>query len=151
MIPFILTIFYLLFIVGPIGTFIHETGHAIAARIVKADQIQLSIGLGRKIKDFSIGYVQIKIHLLFFLGGFVQSERRQPYQLLEKISIAFFGPLHNIIYAVLFYYINLYVERELIQLLFLFNLWLAIMNMIPFKIKGRRSDGYTILKILTEH
>lgn len=150
MIENLLVIGYLLFIVAPVGTLIHETGHAIGAGIVKADHVQLSIGLGKKIKSFSLKNFHITIHLLFFLGGFVKSNREPTYQPMEWLTISAFGPLHNIFYAIFFYYISVYFQSDYVRLLFLFNLWLAMVNIIPFKIRGKQSDGYTILQVLTK-
>lgn len=139
---------YLLLIVAPIGTIIHEVGHLIGAKIVKSDQISLSIGLGKRIGSLSFKNVQVNIHLLFFLGGYVSNKREKPYQLLEMICIIGAGPLHNAIYATIFYLISSVFYNQYIHILFLFNLWLAIINFIPFKIKDKQSDGYTILSLL---
>lgn len=139
---------FLLFVVAPIGTIVHESGHAIGAKLVKADTINLSIGLGKEIGTFSFKNLRMTVHLFFFLGGFVQSNRKPAYRSLEIICITAFGSVNNGIFAILFYLLNGIYYNQYIQILFLFNLWLAIVNMIPFKLKGKQSDGYMILKTL---
>lgn len=139
---------YLLFIVAPIGTIIHEVGHLIGAKIVKSDQISLSIGLGKRIGSFSFQNIQVNIHLLFFLGGCVNNRRDKPYQLLEMLCIIGAGPIHNAIYAIFFYLLSSVFYNQYIHILSLFNLWLAIINIIPFKMKDKQSDGYIMLSLL---
>ena len=141
-------ILYLLLIVAPIGTIIHETGHLIGAIIVKADRISISIGLGKKIGTYSFRNVTINIHTLFFLGGYVQSQRKASYETSEVVWITIFGPINNAVFAMIFYFMNEIYVHPYIQILFLFNLWLAVVNIIPFKIRGKQSDGYMILKAI---
>ncbi|HLS60396.1 MAG TPA: M50 family metallopeptidase [Virgibacillus sp.] len=139
---------FTLFIVAPIGTFIHESGHMLGAKFVKADCIKLSIGLGKEIGTICFKNVHITIHALFFLGGFVQSERHLPYKALDIFWITICGPMNNGIFALLFFSLNGVYTSQYIYILFLFNLWLAIINLIPYKVKDRHSDGYTILKTI---
>lgn len=117
---------------------------------MRADSINLSIGLGKKLGTLSVKNLTITIHLFFFLGGFVQSNRKPAYRTLEIICITAFGSFSNGIFSILFYLLNNIYYNQYIQLLFLFNLWLAIVNMIPFKIKGKQSDGYTILQTISK-
>jgi len=141
---------FLVLVVAPIGTLIHEGGHAIGALLVRADHINLSIGLGKKIGTISFRNFQITVHMLFFLGGFVQSYRNASYRIIEVVCITLFGPINNGLFAILFYLLDGIYYNQYIHLLFLFNLWLALMNIIPYKIKGKQSDGYTILRILLD-
>src|SRR5690625_2774979 len=94
---------FLLFVVAPVGTTIHESGHAIGAMLVKADNIKLSIGLGKEIITFTLGNIQITIHTFFFLGGFVQSDRTPSYRPIETVWITAFGSINNVFFAILFY------------------------------------------------
>src|SRR5690625_396800 len=121
-------VLFLLLLVAPIGTIIHEGGHAIGAKLVKADNINLSIGLGKKIGSISLRNFQITIHLFFFLGGFVQSSRKPAYHPLEIVCITAFGSISNGFFAILFYFLHGIYYNQYIQLLFLFNLWLALVN-----------------------
>jgi len=139
---------FTLFIVAPIGTFIHESGHMLGAQFMKADCVQLSIGLGKRLGTICFKKIHITIHALFFLGGFVQSERKLPYKPLDIFWITICGPMNNGIFALLFFSLNGIYANQYIYILYLFNLWLAIINMIPYKVKNRHSDGYIILKII---
>lgn len=137
---------YLILIVAPIGTLIHESGHAFGANLVKANQITLSIGRGKKIGVIHFQKIQMHIRLLYFLGGFTQSKRKMPYNQKEIVCITLFGPLNNAIFAILFYLLYGMYANQYLHILFLFNLWLAVVNMLPFKFKGKQSDGYSIFK-----
>lgn len=140
---------YLLFIVAPIGTFIHESGHALGAKLVKADKVVLSIGLGKIIGTISLRQIEIRLHTFFFIGGFVQSERHLPYTVGETCLISICGPLNNAVFASFLYILQTsYFDNYFMQVLYLFNVWLAIINIIPFKFTGKQSDGYTIVQAI---
>lgn len=141
---------YLLLVVAPIGTLIHETGHLIGARMMKADHISLSIGSGKKIGTLSFKKIQINIYMYFFLGGYVHNKRRKPYTLLEMLCIIGLGPINNGIFAAFFYMVSSMYFNPYIHILFLFNLWLALVNIIPLKIKDKQSDGYMILNLFRQ-
>jgi len=144
-------VLYLLFVVAPIGTFVHEGGHALGARIAKADTVVLSIGVGKEALSYSFKKVHLKVHMLFFMGGYVLSERATSYTTGEKCLISICGPLLNILCATGLFYMQVYiVDHPFVALLCLFNVWLAFINIIPFKIGNKQSDGYTILKVLKE-
>ncbi|UJL44757.1 site-2 protease family protein [Virgibacillus sp. NKC19-16] len=141
---------YLVFIVAPLSSLLHEAGHAAAARTVGADQITLSIGLGKRINTVIFAKVQIIFHAIFFLGGLAKSERAVPYKSWEIVWITIVGPITNALFALLFYILYVMYPNDYLQLLFLFNIWLAFVNSIPFKIKERRSDGYLILQTISK-
>lgn len=139
---------YLLFITAPIGTIIHEGGHLIGAKLMKADHLRMTIGYGKKLLSFKCKNIRIIICSFFFIGGHVQNERNIPYQTMEMICIIGSGPLLNGVFAVFFYILYDLIPNEYLYLLFLFNLWLALINVIPFKLKEKQSDGYMILNLL---
>lgn len=142
---------FLLFIVAPIGTIIHESGHLIGAKLMRADYMILSIGYGKRLFIFKWNNIQIKIRSFFFIGGHVRNERDIPYRTSEMIWIIGFGPLLNGIFAVFFYLLYHLIPSDFLYLLFLFNLWLALINVIPFKMKEKQSDGYMILNLLRKN
>src|SRR5690625_6135794 len=133
---------FLLFIAAPIGTLIHEGGHLIGAKLMKADYLHLTIGYGKKLFTFICQNIQIIICRFFFIGGYVKNERYLPYRTIEMICIIVFGPLLNVVFAVFFYMLYNLFPNEYIFLLLLFNLWLALINLILFKVKDKQSDGY---------
>ena len=133
-----------LLLLAPISILLHEIGHAIGAYLLKADVIQFSIGIGKSIFSIKLGRFNITIHLLFLFGGFIGHERNKQYKKWELVFISILGPLVNIIAAGL----CLLIHNELFYISFLFNLWLGIFNLIPFKWKGKKSDGYICLEVL---
>jgi len=144
-------IIYLVLVAAPISTILHETGHALAAKYAKADKIILLIGIGEPFKILTISNIQLVIHKLFFIGGMVESIRKQPYNKKEKIRITISGPVTNAITAMLSYFLYLMWPSKFLYLFFMFNIWVAVVNIIPFKIKGKQTDGYTVLQLIKEH
>lgn len=141
---------YLLFVVAPIGTVLHEAGHVIGAKSLNADRMRLTIGSGAIVSTFFIRKVQITIRTIFFLGGLASSERKNMYKPYELIWIAFCGPLTNGLIAFLLYILYTAYPSNYLLLLLLFNLWIAVINLVPFRFKEKQSDGYTIVKVLTQ-
>lgn len=141
-------VIFLLFIAAPIGTLIHESGHAIGMKLMKAENIQMTIGFGWKLFRVVFGKDQLTVNILFFIGGFVKSYRKEPYNDLESICITLLGPLHNMLYAIIFFGLDYVYGSEYLKVLFLFNSWLAVVNILPFKIQDKLSDGLIVYRIL---
>ncbi|MFB4166374.1 site-2 protease family protein [Virgibacillus sp. JSM 102003] len=141
---------HLLFVVAPISTVLHEAGHIIGAKSLNADRMRLTIGSGTIVRTFFISKVQITIRAIFFLGGLASSERKNMYKPYELIWIALCGPLTNGFVAFLLYIIYTAYPSNYLLLLLLFNLWIGIINLVPFRFKEKQSDGYTIVKALTQ-
>lgn len=140
---------FLILVVAPMGMFIHELGHVIGAKMVHSDHITLSIGLGKKIGTISLKTIDIHLHMLFFLGGYTRYERERTYQSIEFIWMSMLGPISSGLFAFICYLLHDVYPNDYIKILFLFNAWLMIVNIIPFKFRGKSSDGYTIVKLLT--
>jgi hypothetical protein len=141
---------FLVVAAAPAGTIIHESGHLLGACIAKADHMSLSIGKGKRIFSFSLSSIHITIYAFFFLGGFAHSRRKMPYQRKEMIWITACGLLSSSLFAAFFYLMYNTYENSYLQLLFLFNGWLAVVNSIPFKINGKQSDGYAICRLILQ-
>lgn len=138
---------YFIFIVAPLSIILHEFGHAFAARTLQADHIIVSIGKGNILKTIGFKKIKIIIHAFFFLGGLAESNRKIPYKSPEIIFISIFGPIFNGIIVLLFYILSEMYPNNYFQLFFWFNIWLAVINLIPFKIGERQTDGYAIVKV----
>ncbi|WP_461180633.1 site-2 protease family protein [Virgibacillus kimchii] len=144
----IFLIIYLLFVVGPLSTILHEAGHAFAAHMVNADRIRLSIGMGKKIYGISFEKFRLSIHQFFFMGGYSSSSRCKQFKSLEMIWITLLGPLTNALFTVIFYFVHFVFPNNYVLLFFLFNAWLTIVNLLPLKIGGKKSDGYKIVQLI---
>ncbi|QQZ09816.1 hypothetical protein [Heyndrickxia vini] len=144
-------LFLFLFIAAPITIFIHEFGHALGSLLMRADKIEMNIGSGRKIYSIHCYKWTINVYLLYILGAHTFSEREPYFSKLEQIVITAFGPLLNgVVWFIFQWWIPIH-SQNIWQLFALFNLWLFLVNLIPFKIGGKQSDGYTILqKLLTK-
>lgn len=139
-----------LFLIAPISNILHEIGHMIGAIIVKSDNMILTIGKGKKVLTVPLKKLVIHVHRVFFIGGHAASKRHNPYKPLEMILITFCGPLLNILIGLSAYLLFRAHMSDYVLLFILFNLWLGLTNLIPFKIKGKYSDGYLIFKTLIE-
>ncbi|MFD2630736.1 site-2 protease family protein [Oceanobacillus kapialis] len=139
---------FLLLAVAPISIFLHEAGHAAAGILLKAEYTYLIIGRGKKIFDYSSGTIHFKLYAVYFMGGYAKSERKMPFKRVEIIIISFFGPLVNCLMFLLCWNLLAYYPSHYMELLALFNLWLAAINVVPFKWKNKKSDGYNILKAM---
>ncbi|HEY4602551.1 MAG TPA: site-2 protease family protein [Cerasibacillus sp.] len=144
-------IVYLLLFVAPISALIHESGHMIGSVMTGSNHVHLSIGYGKEMASFSTEKVHISIHLYFFLSGQAISERNRPYKTWELVFISICGPLNNVIFVFLFYFIYNIIPSKYILLLLFFNGWLAITNIIPYKVNKKRSDGYIVMKAIRQH
>lgn len=143
-------IVFLIVIVGPIGTIIHELGHGIMALLMKADSVILHIGIGKHVKTFVFRRFTIRLNIMFFIGGLTESEHTRSYNTLEKMCIALGGPACNAILAVLCIILFYPTHNPYIQLFILFQAWLMFINIIPFKWRGKKSDGYTMVQAMAE-
>lgn len=142
---------YLILIAAPLSIILHEFGHAFAASVVKADHISVSIGKGKRVHLFAFKKIQIIIHAIFFLGGLAESDRKIPYKSYEIVWISISGPIMSGIIAFLFYKVDEMYPSNYLQLFCWFNIWLAVVNIVPFKIKEKHTDGYTIINALRKN
>lgn len=142
----------LVIVISPISLFIHEWGHVIGAKFIHAEYIKLSIGMGKPLcRLLCFRNVIIEVNQIFFLGASTESKRNKPLLAKDHILISFMGPLVSLIVAILCYYLAWFLKDTYLYLTALFNLWLSIINSIPFKFGRRQSDGYTILKWLLKY
>ena len=64
------------------------------------------------------------------------------------VWITILGPLFNAISALLSFYLFQLYPSNFLGLLFWFNIWMAVVNIIPIKINGKQTDGLTILRLI---
>ncbi|WP_146817802.1 site-2 protease family protein [Halobacillus faecis] len=144
----IVTLFLLIFMVAPLSLFIHELGHLFPGLYFRADQSVLHLGRGKVIGQWKRSRIKVYIHLFFFQGAYSMNERKPPFKDSEKAWISIGGPLFNAITAFVLF---LWFKEQgggLLRISFLFNTYLALMNLIPFSVKGKASDGYRLWSIV---
>lgn len=139
-------ILYLILIVAPISNLIHEFGHMLGAKIAKADHVQVYIGRGKSIIKLPFQKTEIHFGTFFFTSGLTISQRKDDYHSIEIIIITILGPLLNAIIVFISYLLYNNVPSIFILLFLLYNAWLFITNIIPFKLGKKESDGYIIVK-----
>ncbi|CDQ19443.1 site-2 protease family protein [Halobacillus karajensis] len=142
------TILVLIFLVAPLSQLIHELGHIIPGLLFRSDHSELHLGRGKVLLSWKQKRVRVCIHLLFFQGAYSLNERESFFSNREKIWISAGGPLLNGLTASSLFFLSLEEGYGSFTLPFLFNLYLAVINLIPFSLKGKVSDGYRILQAL---
>src|SRR5699024_1811154 len=126
-----------------------EIGHVMGAKWANASSIQLTIGVGNKLWAGSISNLQITVRSLFMINSFTSTTRKNPYQRKEKIMITMMGPLFSGLLAIIIYGVYfIFIPSQMMYIFFLFNLWLVFINVLPFKIGQKQSDGYIIYTLL---
>ncbi|WP_431799048.1 site-2 protease family protein [Halobacillus andaensis] len=137
----------LLFVIAPIGLVIHELGHILGGALCRAEHSVLTIGAGSSIIRIKFQKLHIIIGSLYFWGGHSANIKNPGFTRFQKVLISLGGPAANAVVCTLLIYTN--SERAgWIDLFLLFNLYLAISNLIPFRIGRRKSDGYLIFENL---
>ncbi|MGR9049867.1 site-2 protease family protein [Halobacillus faecis] len=144
----IVTLLVLIFLVAPLSLFVHELGHLFPGLYFRADQSILHLGRGKVIGRWRKNGVCVYIHLFFFQGAYSVNERKRPFKDFEKAWISIGGPLFNAVTAMVLFIWFKDQGGHLLRVSFLFNTYLAIMNLVPFSIKGKDSDGYRLWSIV---
>lgn len=138
-----------LIIIAPFSLFWHELGHVFGAKVINATHVTLTIGTGKPIVKRTRSNVTIVIRRLFFFNS--STATKEPYILSnrDKLIITSMGPIYSLVLSLLAYFCIVITMPHLsLYIVCLFNLWIGIINLIPFKINGKSSDGYTILQII---
>ena len=136
----------------PLSLIIHELGHIVGARLNKATNIKLTIGTGRIIFQKSCYYIKIVVRLILFIGISTASHRTVRFSHNEKFFIALLGPVFSLLFALLLCLLYIfYINYDSLQLAYLFNFWLFIINMIPFRVGQKQSDGYTMYRMIKKN
>lgn len=144
----IVTLLVLIFLVAPLSLFIHELGHLFPGLYFRADHSVLHLGRGKVIGRWEKSGVHVYIHLFFFQGAYSVNERKPPFKDFEKAWISIGGPLLNALTAFVLFLWFKEQGGDLLRISFLFNTYLALVNLVPFSIKGKGSDGYQLWSIV---
>lgn len=146
---FFIQLVLFIFLSVPISLFFHELGHALMGLTFRANNVSIRIGRGRQLYRLTMRRFSLFIQMNIFVYYMTEYERTVPFTKWERIMIALMGPIVNGIVG--FISFLLYKEIFMYKVFFfctLFNWWLMITNLIPFKIGQKRSDGYTIYTLL---
>ncbi|WP_377889416.1 site-2 protease family protein [Alkalihalobacillus sp. R86527] len=133
-------------VISPLSLLLHEAGHTLAANVLTSSSVKLHLGVGPRLFTWKHARGELAINAFYFAGGMTISS--QPDNAFGKVIIALSGPLFNLSAALLALLLPL--PLHIVALTIFFNLWLCITNLIPFKWKGKESDGWTILKVIRE-
>lgn len=87
----VVDVFLLLFLIAPLGLFIHEMGHVLFAMIFRAEKSYIIIGAGRLIYKFRVGKLQVYVRIFFFNGGRSINEKTPSFSFKEKAWISMGG------------------------------------------------------------
>jgi|SRR5699024_7009484 len=139
----------MLIIITPISLFWHELGHALGARFVRASQITLTIGIGKPIFEHNYNNMTFVIRKIFLFHSLTETQCHESLSRKDKLVITFMGPINSLVLSILAY--GLFVltsPHPLFYIMSLFNIWVGLINLLPFKINERQSDGYTILQTI---
>lgn len=144
-------LFIVLIFAAPICFLVHESGHIAAVKIVKGTDVALHLGRGKIIWQGNWSGIHVTLRQFWFSNSYMASDREPPYTALEKIFIAAMGPFFSLLLAIgLLSAYSVFGKADIFYMLFWFNVWIGAVNLIPFKIGQKQSDGYTICKQIFE-
>ncbi|MCG1021696.1 site-2 protease family protein [Sutcliffiella horikoshii] len=136
------------YLVVPLVHLIHEAGHVSMAKLYKVKNTEIGIGVGPKILDFYFKGTRIQLNIIPFLGGYSTNAHTGKLSKKEIALISFGGPLFNLLSIVLMLPFWTPFQFSFSALFVYFSLWIGIVNLIPFKLGEKRSDGWQIASSL---
>ncbi|MCF6136965.1 site-2 protease family protein [Pseudalkalibacillus berkeleyi] len=143
----------IVFVLFPIATLLHELGHYITARLTGIKIIQIKMGIGNTILKLNDGPLRLEVRVLFFIGGSTSWECTTQSRPIQRMFIALNGPIANLLLAFLafhyMHYVGLPLMEQTLHMFMLVNFWIAIGNLIPYKLNNRTSDGWLVVQNLS--
>lgn len=136
-----MNIFEILIILSFISI-LHEAGHFLVSKVFGLTPDLVRIGFGKVILTKNIMNTSWEFSLIP-LGGYVRNMTNNQ-DVIKNISIAFGGPLINILLAIICIPIYHIYPVGIIYGIYFINILLAIINLIPIG----KSDGYQIMMAL---
>jgi len=136
------------YVVVPLVHLIHEAGHVSMAKIHKVKKTEIGIGIGPKIADFNFKGTQIRINIIPFLGGYSSNDLTRELSHKEIAWISIGGPLFNLFSILLVLPFWTPFQFSFSALFVYFSLWIGIVNLIPFKLGEKCSDGWQVASSL---
>lgn len=136
----------LLLIILPFSILIHELGHAFFAKVFGAEITKICIGTGRKL----LGFKKFEIRIGFCFGGECIFTYIKKNNIFSRILVHLGGVLFNAISAALLYFIlilHLLPSTFITNIFILTQVYMLILNLLPFTIKGLDTDGKLVLQL----
>ncbi|WP_261133852.1 site-2 protease family protein [Bacillus sp. Marseille-Q3570] len=136
----------------PLATFIHELGHYLTARLTGLKDSRMQLGIGPRVLHINNQFLCIEYRLFYFIGAHTLSGEMDETSSLNRFLITLNGPLINAVTA--FFIFGFYpmdfssILDKALSIFAYINIWIAIGNLLPYKIKGRKSDGFILLESL---
>jgi len=125
----------LLILIAPFCLIFHELGHAYGAKLMGADYVELVIGTGKKCWQTMCKGTYITVRQLFLFNSYTASEKKNSYTVNEQVLISIMGPLFSLLLAMIIFIVYAFIAKTpFIFLLHLFNVWIGLVNFIPFKV-----------------
>ncbi|WP_221564018.1 site-2 protease family protein [Alkalihalobacillus sp. TS-13] len=142
----------IVFVLFPLATFLHEIGHYLTARLTGLKYSRMQIGIGPTVLHINNQFLHIEYRLFYFIGAHTLSGDIGETSSFNRFLITINGPLINAVTA--FFILGFYpmdfssILDKAISIFAFINIWIALGNLLPYKIKGRKSDGYILLESL---
>ncbi len=144
-------ILLVIFVLFPLATLLHELGHHLTARLTGIKETQIRVGIGPPILHINNRLLKLECRLFYFIGAHTFSGQIDETTSFNRFFITLNGPLVNAVTAGWlwgFYGSDTSLLGNTLTLFAFINLWIAIGNLLPFKIRNRKSDGYIVLESL---
>lgn len=136
------------YLVVPLVHLIHEAGHVSMAKLLKVRNTKIEIGVGPKVFHFFFKGTQIRMNIIPFFGGYSSNEENGELSPKKIAWISFGGPLFTLLSILLVLPFWTPYQFSFSALFVYFSLWIGIVNLIPFKLGGKCSDGWQIASSL---
>ncbi|WP_169864790.1 site-2 protease family protein [Sutcliffiella halmapala] len=143
-------IFLFLFVVVPVVHLIHELGHVLVAKIYNVTQPKIVLGMGPELFRFTLFGINLNVNYIVFLGGYSTTTNEKDEELSAgKVAfISLGGPLFNIVSIILMLPFLANQPLIMVNMFFFFSCWIGFVNLIPFKIGEKKSDGWQVITSL---
>lgn len=123
---------------------IHELGHVFAVKMVGGKLVKLTLGRGKEI--FSLGVLQV--NMIFFAGGSYNYSTENQLSKGKQVLIHISGPIANLLSGLIAAVIAaLLIDLNILQQIF-FGSFVGFMNLLPFGLFNRNSDGMQLYQSL---
>ncbi|CAG9620800.1 site-2 protease family protein [Sutcliffiella rhizosphaerae] len=136
-----LVFFYL---IVPLVHLIHETGHVVMAKLYHVKGTKIRIGIGPKVMESTLFDTNFRIHIIPFLGGYSTNDSEKELSPKATVWISAGGPMFNFISIIFLFPFLTSFEFSYHYLFFLYSLWIGGVNLLPFKLFDKKSDGWQI-------